>query len=228
MQSFAPSIVFEHTKFMRKVYLWMAIGLAVSGITAFLVGSNPSYYTPIIEHEGLFNGLLIFEILLIVLLVFLIERIPAFLAELTYLFYCFMTGLTLSVIFIVFAYDSIQLIFFITAGMFAVMSAYGYYTKTDLTGIGQVLIMGLFGIVIAGLTNLWMQNSALDFWSSVIGVFVFTGLTAYDTQKIRSHNILGNDGTSEDRKEVVMGALTLYLDFMNLFLDLLKLFGKRK
>jgi len=228
MQSFHPSTIYEHTVFMRKVYAWMSLGLAFSGVTAFVVGTNPSFYTPIIENEALFKGLIIFDFLLVLFLVFLIKQIPAILAELTYLFYCFMTGLTLSVIFLVFTYNSIQLIFFITAGMFAAMSVYGYYTKTDLTGIGQVLVMGLFGIVIAGVANLWMQNSILDFWLSVIGVFVFTGLTAYDTQKIRNHNILGNDGTPEDRKEVVMGALTLYLDFMNLFLDLLRLFGKRK
>ena len=145
-------------------------------------------------------------------------------AMLLFILYAFMTGLTLSVIFLVYQLGSIVMIFGVTALIFGAMSLYGYQTKRDLTGIGTMGIFGLFGIVIAGLANLFFQSSLANFIISAIGVVVFIGLTAYDTQKIKSMNIIGNEGTDEDRKEAIIGALTLYLDFINLFLDLLSLF----
>ena len=145
-------------------------------------------------------------------------------AMLLFILYAFMTGLTLSVIFLVYQLGSIVTIFGVTALIFGAMSLYGYQTKRDLTGIGTMAIFGLFGIVIAGLVNLFFQSSLANFIISAIGVVVFIGLTAYDTQKIKSMNIIGNEGTDEDRKEAIIGALTLYLDFINLFLDLLSLF----
>lgn len=206
----------------------MFLGLIISGVTAYWIASSPSLYNPIIQSESTVNLLLIAELLLVVGLVWFINKMPAHLAIFMFLLYCYMTGLTLSVIFLVFTISSIGQIFFITAGMYGATSVYGFFTKKDLTGIGQVLIMGLFGLIIAGLVNLFMQNGQLDYILSFIGVGVFTGLTAYDTQQIRKHNIIGNEGTHEDIKESIMGALTLYLDFVNLFLRLLSLFGKRK
>lgn len=161
-------------------------------------------------------------------LVWFMKKISSQLATVMFLMYCFMTGLTLSVIFLVYTIESIGQIFFISAAMFGVMSVYGFFTKTDLTQLGQVFIMGLIGMIIAGLVNLFLRNGQLDYILSFIGVIIFAGLTAYDTQKIRRNNIIGNEGTPEDMKESVMGALTLYLDFINLFLKMLRLFGKRR
>lgn len=221
-------VIEETRRFFQKVYGWMFLGLIISGITAYWVASDPSLYKFILLNEGIFYSLLIGELALVFGLVWLMKRISANIAIFMFLLYCFMTGLTLSVIFLVFTIESIGLAFFITACMFGVMSIYGYFTKTDLTQIGQVLIMGLFGIIIAGLVNLFLRNTLIDYIVSFIGVIVFTGLTAYDTQKIKKINIIGNEGTPEDTKESIMGALELYLDFVNLFLSLLRLLGKRR
>ena len=221
-------IIEEARRFFQKVYGWMFLGLIISGITAYWVASNPSLYKFILLNEGIFYSLLIGELALVFGLVWLMKRISANIAIFMFLLYCFMTGLTLSVIFLVFTIESIGLAFFITACMFGIMSIYGYFTKTDLTQIGQVLIMGLFGIIIAGLVNLFLRNTLIDYIVSFIGVIIFTGLTAYDTQKIKKINIIGNEGTPEDTKESIMGALELYLDFVNLFLSLLRLLGKRR
>lgn len=228
MNYLQQQIVDETSRFFQKVYGWMFLGLIISGVTAYWIASDPALYELILLNETIFYSLLFGELALVVGLVWIMKKISSQLAILMFLIYCFMTGLTLSVIFLVYTIESIGQIFFISAGMFGSMSIYGYFTKTDLTKIGQVLIMGLFGIVIAGLANLFMQNSQLDYILSFIGVIVFTGLTAYDTQKIKNNNIIGNEGTSEDTKESIIGALTLYLDFINLFLKLLRLFGKRK
>lgn len=218
----------ETRKFFQKVYAWMFAGLAVSGITAYVVALNPSFYEAILSNKFIFYSLLIGELAMVLGLVVLIRKISANTAIFLYFLYCFTTGLTLSVIFLIYTFSSIGMVFFITAGMFGVMSTYGYITKKDLTEIGQVLMMGLFGIIIASLVNLFYGNPRLDYIISIIGVIIFTGLTAYDTQKIRNTNILGNEGTPEDLKESIMGALTLYLDFINLFLKLLRLFGRRR
>ena len=172
--------------------------------------------------------LLLAELALVFGLSWLIKKMNALTATIMFILYSFLTGLTLSVIFLVYQLGSIVSIFGVTAGIFAAMSAYGYYTKRDLTGIGTLAIFGLFGIVIAGIINLFIQNSMTDFVINVIGVVVFIALTAYDTQKIKTMNVIGNEGTDDDKKEAIMGALTLYLDFINLFLKLLSLFGKRR
>lgn len=218
----------EIHSFFREVYGWMFLGLLVSGVVAFTVGTHPSLYGPLFINSPLFIFIILFELALVVGLISFIKRMTAEVAVCLFFLYCFTTGLTLSVIFLVYELPSIGQMFFISAGMFGVMSAYGYYTKRDLTGLGNVLMMGLFGIIIAGIINLFLRNSMVDFITAAIGVVVFTGLTAYDTQKIRSQNILGNDGTPEDTKESIIGALILYLDFVNLFLKMLRLFGKRR
>jgi len=228
MQHSQQKIIEETRRFFQKVYAWMFLGLAFSGLTAFVVASTPSLYTLILSNKIIFFGLLIAELLLVIGLAGFIKKLSANLAIFMFLVYCFMTGLTLSVIFLVYTMGSIGLVFFITAGMFGAMSVYGHFTKADLTKIGQVLIMALFGLIIASVVNLFMRNSTADFIISIIGVIIFTGLTAYDTQKIRKSNIIGNEGTPEDTKESIIGALHLYLDFINLFLKLLRLLGKRR
>lgn len=221
-------IVEETRRFFQKVYAWMFLGLIISGITAYWIASDSSLYEPILFNNIAFFSLIILELVLVFNLVVFIKELSANLAFFLFLFYCFVSGLTLSVIFLVYSFDSIGLTFLISAGMFGIMSVYGYFTKTDLTKMGQVLIMGLLGIILASLINLFYGNTLADYIISFIGVIVFTGLTAYDTQKIRKTNIIGNEGTQEDIKESIVGALNLYLDFVNLFLELLRFFGKRK
>jgi len=134
----------------------------------------------------------------------------------------------LAVIFMIYTAESIASTFFVTAGTFAVMSAYGYFTKKDLSSWGNILFMGLIGIILASLVNLFFHNEMLYWITTYIGILVFVGLTAYDTQKIKEMNVIGNEGTDEDRKESIIGALVLYLDFINLFLLLLRVLGDRK
>jgi len=218
----------ETRRFFQKVYGWMFLGLIISGLTAYITYLNPVIYRFILFNFYIFLGLLFLEVAFVFGLVFLYKRISPNTAIFLFLIYSFVTGLTLSVIFLVYTIDSISLTFFIAASMFGLMSIYGFYTKTDLTGIGHVLIMGLFGIVIASFSNLFLMNEELDYVVSFVGVIVFTGLTAYDTQKIKKRNIFGNEGTPEDIKESIIGALDLYLDFVNLFLKLLRFTGKKR
>jgi uncharacterized protein len=217
----------ETRSYLRGVYGWMCFGLLISGATAFTVGTHASLYMPIL-YGPFFWPIMISELALVLGLAIWIRHFPPELAVLLFSLYCFMTGLTLSVIFLVYETSSIGQMFFVSAGMFGAMSAYGYLTSRDLTGLGAILTLALFGIVIASLVNLFIRNDIADIVTTVIGVFVFTGLTAYDTQKIKNQNMPGNAGTPEDVKESILGALTLYLDFVNLFLKMLRFFGKRK
>jgi hypothetical protein len=157
-----------------------------------------------------------------------IRRMNATTATAIFIGYSLLNGLTLSSIFLLYTSSSIASTFFITAGTFAVFALVGYTTKSDLTRLGSLLFMAVIGIIIASVVNMFLGSSQLDYIISFVGVLVFTGLVAYDTQKIKEMNIIGNEGTDEDRKEAIMGALTLYLDFINLFIFLLRLFGDRK
>ncbi len=217
----------EMQRFMQHVYGWMAFALVVSGGIAYYVVHDIVLLTWIFE-KGLFMPLLLVELGLVFGLSWFLQKMSALTATIMFILYSFVTGLTLSVIFLVYQLGSIVSIFGVTAVIFTAMSVYGYYTKRDLTGIGTLAFFGLIGIIIAGLVNLFVQNTMADFIISAVGVIVFIALTAYDTQKIKALNIIGNEGTEEDKKEVIMGALTLYLDFINLFLKLLRLFGKRR
>jgi len=217
----------ETRRFFQKVYKWMFFGLLLSGTTAWWVANSPTL-SGMILGTPLFFVLIIGELGLVFGLVWGMKKMSASLAIFLFLLYSFVNGLTLSVIFLIYTIESIGQVFFITAGMFGAMSIYGYYTKKDLTGMGQILIMLLFGLIIATIVNIFLGSPFLDYILSFGGVVIFTGLTAYDTQKIKKTNILGNEGTPEDLKESIMGALHLYLDFVNLFLFLLRLFGKRR
>lgn len=222
-----PDSAGEMQRFMQHVYGWMAFALVISGGIAYYVVHDATLLTWIFDR-GLFMPLLLAELALVFGLSWGIKKMNAMTATIMFILYSFVTGLTLSVIFLVYQLGSIVSIFGVTAVIFTAMSVYGYYTKRDLTGIGTLAFFGLIGIIIAGLVNLFVQNTIADFIISAIGVVVFIALTAYDTQKIKAMNIIGNEGTDEDKKEVIMGALTLYLDFINLFLKLLRLFGKRR
>ena len=222
---------------MIRVYNYMTIGLVLTGLTAFgtyalsfqEVGGQ---LVPTALGQALFGGPLMFVIIfaplaLVFYLSFRINRMSVAAAQATFWIYAALLGVSLSFIFLAYAASSITQVFFITAATFGAMSLWGYTTSRDLTGWGSFLFMGLIGIVIAMVVNIFLGSSALDFAISVIGVLVFTGLTAYDTQKIKEMYYVGDDGTVAGRK-AIMGALALYLDFVNLFLMLLRLFGQSR
>ena len=220
------SIEAEQARFITKVYGWMSIGLALTGAVAYLVSSSPAILQLIFGNKLIFWGLIIGELLMVGYLAAAVTRMSAATATLVYMLYAVLNGVTLSGIFIMYTGASIMGTFLITGGTFAAMSIYGYFTKQDLTRAGNLLFMALIGLVIASVVNIFFRNPIMYWIITYAGILIFVGLTAYDTQKIKQMNIIGNEGTEEDHKEAIMGALTLYLDFINLFLYLLRLFGR--
>ena len=210
-------------RFMQQVYGWMAFALAVSGGIAYGVSLSPAAMKTVLD---MFGFIVIAEFVLVMVISFLINKINPVVAGVLFIGYAAMNGLTFSTIFLIFQLSSIVSIFGVTAGIFAAMSLYGYTTKRDLTNLGNIAFFGLIGVVVAGLVNLFLHNSMLDTVASVIGVAVFTALFAYDTQRIKEM-YFQVDGQSL-QKSAIIGALQLYLDFINLFLELLKLFGQTK
>lgn len=215
-------------QFMVKVYGWMAGALMVTGFVALLVVSNEALLEMIFGNMMVFYGLIILELVLVGYLAIWVRNMAASTATLVFILYAAVNGLTLSFIFLIYTTGSIASTFFISAGTFGVMSIYGYVTKSDLSKWGNILFMGLMGIIIASIANLFMQSETLYWITTYVGVLVFVGLTAYDTQKIKNSAAIGTGDQEEESKAAVMGALTLYLDFINLFLKLLRIFGRRK
>jgi hypothetical protein len=213
------------TVFLAKTFNWMAVGLAITGIVAYLTASTGLAYS--IIGSSLFYVLVFAELGLVFYLSARISKIQASTASGLFIGYSVLNGLTLSVIFLAYTSSSIAATFFITAGMFGAMAVYGLVTKRDLSAWGSFLFMGLIGIIIASVVNIFLQSSAVSWVVSMIGVLVFTGLTAYDVQKIKRIGEEGimSQGNEAIRKGSIMGALTLYLDFINLFLMLLRFFG---
>lgn len=222
------SAALETRTFMSKVYGWMCVGLVITAAVAMLASSNASVMESLFSNPLLFFGLIIAQLGLVVTLSAAIKKISANTALVLFFLYAALTGLTFSVIFLVYTAASIASTFVVTAVTFGVMSLYGYITKTDLTTMGNIAFMGLIGIIVASLVNIFWPNGTLYWIITYVGVLVFVVLTAYDTQKIKRFNILGNAGSDEDKKESIIGALTLYLDFINLFLLLLRIFGRRR
>lgn len=218
----------ETKRFFVKVYGWMSVALIITGLVAVWAASDTYTIQVLFGNQYVFIGLLLAEFLLVAFLAGWVMKMSAQTATLIFILYSLLNGLTFSVIFLVYTIDSIMITFFITAGTFAIMSLYGFITKTDLTTVGNLLIMALVGLIIASLINLFFQNEVLYWVITYAGVLIFVGLIAYDTQKIKKMNVIGNEGSEEDKKEAIIGALTLYLDFINLFLLLLRLFGRRK
>ena len=213
-------------KHMLRVYNYMTSGLLLTGIVAYMVAGSPTML------QAIFGTPLMWVVMLapfgfIMVLSFGINKLSFSASQLLFWLFAAVMGLSMATIFIQFTGTSIARVFFITAGTFAGMSLYGYTTKTDLSRFGSFLIMGLIGIIIASVVNMFMASSALHFAISVIGVLVFVGLTAYDTQKIKEAYLEG-DGTEVAGKKAIMGALSLYLDFVNLFMLLLHFFGDRR
>jgi len=218
----------EQSRFLVRVYNWMGSGLALTGLVAWYVSQNETLVYAIIGNPLIFFGLMIAELGAVFYLSARVMKMSATRATTVFLGYAVLNGLTLSVIFLAYTQASITKAFLVTAVMFGSMSLYGATTKKDLSAWGSFLFMGLIGLIAAMFINFFFQSSMMDFVISCIGVLIFTGLTAYDTQKILAMNILGNEGTEEDTKEAISGALRLYLDFINLFLMLLRLMGDRR
>ena len=213
----------------RSVYLWMTLALAITGFTAMYIAKSYTFLEMITQNSMMLWGLLIAEIGLVIYLTARIQRISFTTATLLFIAYSIVNGLTLSVLFMVYTMSSIATTFFITAGTFGTMVLFGYVTKKDLTRIGSLCGMAVIGLIIAMLVNMFLHNSMMDLVISGIGVLVFVGLTAYDSQKIKQM-LTGDDIEINEttQKIALMGALTLYLDFINLFIYLLRLLGDRK
>ena len=213
------------TIFLAKVFNWMAIGLGVTGIIALMTAKTGMVHT--IAGTPLIWVLIIAELGLVFYLSARVDKMQASTATGLFLGYAALNGLTLSVIFLMYTSSSIASTFFITAGMFAAMGTYGLVTKRDLSGMGSFMFMGLIGIIIASIVNFFLDSKAVYWAISGIGVIVFVGLTAYDVQKIKQMGEQGIMRSGEDviQKGAIMGALALYLDFINLFLMLLRFFG---
>ena len=212
---------------MRSVYLWMAGALAITGLTAMLVANNPALLNFLFSSPTLVWGLLIGEIVLVLILSAAINRLSFSTATLLFILYSVINGVTLSSIFVVYTQGSIASTFFITAGMFGGLALYGSVTKKDLSGMGRFLFMTLIGLIIASIVNIFMHSEMLYWITTFVGVLVFAGLTAWDAQKIQQMALMADDVNESTQKMALLGALTLYLDFINLFLYLLRIFGKR-
>lgn len=225
-QSYDASIDAGLRKYMIGVYNYMAAGVAITGLVAYFVSTQPQMMQAMFG-TGLSWLVMLAPLAFVMVLSFGIHKMQASTAQMVFWAFAAVMGLSLSFIFITYTDTSIARVFFISAGSFAALSLYGYTTKRDLTGFGSFLFMGLIGILIASVVNIFLASSALEFVISVIGVLVFAGLTAYDTQRIKSLYYEG-DSAEVMSKKSLMGALTLYLDFINLFMMLLRLFGNRE
>lgn len=225
------SIADENARFMTGVYKWMTIGLALTGFISYMLAQNEEVIFLILSNKILFYGMIIAQLGLVFYLSRSVAKMSAIKATLIYLGYAALTGVTFSTIFLVYTQASIQSVFFLTSFSFAGLSMFGFLTKKDLGPIGTFCHMGLYGIVGFSILSIFfpsMLGGQMGTVFSLAGIVVFSGLTAYDTQKIKNSNIIGNEGTEEDHKETIIGALTLYLDFINLFLMLLRFMGKRR
>lgn len=231
MQRTDYSITEETARFMAGVYKWMCIGILITFGISYYVSITPSLIQTILMNKFLFYGLIIAELGAVIYLSAMVNKISAMSATVVYIIYSALTGLTMSVIFLVYTKESIQSAFILTSFSFAGLSIFGYMTKKDLGPVGTFCHMGLWGLIGFGIISLFfpsMMTSTASKVYGIAGVIIFSGLTAYDTQKIKNMNIIGNEGTEEDHKETIMGALTLYLDFINLFLHILRLMGNRR
>ena len=211
---------------MRKVYVWMALALALTGLTAYGIANNTNLAFTLISNRALFWGIAIAEFALVVFLSARIQKLSLSTATLSFLLYSVLNGVTMSIIFLAFTASSIATTFYITAGTFGVMAVYGYVTKTDLSKWGNILRMALLGLIVALVVNIFLHNSMLDLIISGIGVILFTGLTAYDSQKIKTALAIQEYPDENAQKIALIGALNLYLDFINLFLYLLRFFDR--
>ena len=212
--------------FLRGVYWWMFGGLAVTAVVALAVASSPAAVSTLVGNKVLFFGLIIAQLGLVVYLSARVAKLAPATAGTLFLAYSALTGVTFSLILLAYTGASVANAFFITAGMFGALAVYGSVTKRDLTGMGRFMFMGLVGLVIASVVGIFWQNDAMQFVMGVVGVLVFSGLIAYDTQRLRAMAL--EVSGEQVGSYAIVGALSLYLDFINLFISLLRLFGDRR
>ena len=213
---------------MRKTYLWMSMALVITGLTAYVVATNAAISNFLFMHSQLIWVLFLAEIGLVIGLSAAIRKISLSTATLMFVAYAALNGVTFSSLFYVYTMGSLASTFFITAGTFGAMSLVGFFTKADLSSMGKILLMALIGLIIASVVNIFVASSGLEVLMTYLGVLIFVGLTAYDTQKIKQMFLMAPDASEATQKYAVLGALTLYLDFINLFLYLLRIFGRRE
>ncbi len=222
--------------FVANVFMWMFAALGITALTAYMFGTTPdlmmSMFSVRADGSASLNLLgwivMLAPLIIVFVMSFGMEKMKASTMIILYLVYSVLMGMSLGFIFLAYTGASIAKTFVITAGMFGLMAFLGYTTKTDLTKMGSILLMGLFGIIIATVVNMFMHSESLDYIISIIGVIIFTGLTAYDVQKIKEIGMMGMDNNETMTKISIQAALSLYLDFINLFLYLLRFFGRSK
>lgn len=215
-------------KLMRSVYLWMVFALVITGLTAAYVANSPAYISALVNNPMLFYGVIIAELAVVFILSGRIHKMSFLTASLMFIFYSLLTGVSLSTIFLAYTESSIATTFLITAGTFGTMSLVGFVTKKDLSKLGGILFMALIGLIIATVVNIFLVSDTLGWIINYVGVLIFVGLTAYDTQKIKQMmREYGTDINEQTQKMALMGSLSLYLDFINMFLYLLRIFGNR-
>ena len=211
---------------MRKVYLWMTLALMITGITAAGVANSPNILALIYSSQVVMWGIIIAEFGLVIYISARLEKLSLSTATTLFALYSILNGVMLSSIFLLYSTAIISKVFFITAGTFGVTALYGYATKKDLSSLGNILFMALIGLVIATVVNVFMKSAMFDLILSYIGVIIFVGLTAWDSQKIKHMMMVQQDAEESAQKLALIGALSLYLDFINLFLYLLRIFGR--
>jgi uncharacterized protein len=217
----------EHS-FITRVYSWMCFALVITGFVAFYVASTPVLVKAIATNQILFIGLIIAELGAVIALTALINKVSTAVALLLFIGYSALNGVTLSVILLAYTSTSVASTFFATAATFAAMSCIGWFTKKDLTSIGHLCFMALIGLIIASVINIFLHSTMMYWIVTYAGILIFVGLTAYDTQKIKKMSRVYEANSEAGKKAAIMGALALYLDFINLFILLLRIFGDRR
>lgn len=218
----------SESSFIAKVYMWMALGLCASAAGAFWLLSQPVLLKAIFSNSFFLIGIIVAEVALVIWLSAAAMRMSATLAATLFITYSVLNGVTLASVLLIYTGASVVSTFAITAGTFLFFSLYGSTTKKDLTGIGSLAMMGLVGMIIASIVNMFLKNSMLGWICTFVGIAVFLGLIAYDTQKLKAMHAQSFDNADMKKKLAILGALMLYLDFINLFLLLLRLFGKQR
>jgi FtsH-binding integral membrane protein len=223
----APRVATPDQTFLTKVFGWMFLGLAVTGGVAALIGSNDALLTDITENPMILIGVVIGQLALVIALVAAINRMPVGLAMLMFLLYSATVGVTFALLFELYTTESIFTAFLVTAGMFGALAIFGAVTKLDLSKVGAIAFMALIGLILATIVNIFWANETLYWVTTYAGVLIFAALTAYDMQKITQLSKAGLEGEAESRASII-GALSLYLDFINLFIFLLRIFGRAR
>ena len=215
-------------RFVTKVFWWMAVALATTGGISFYIMANPELLATVLRSPGTVMVLIVAELGLVVALSAAINRLSATAATALFFLYAALNGLTLTVVFAAYTMESLATAFFVAAGTFVAMGIYGLTTGRDLTSVGNLAAMGLVGVILASVVGIFFPHSMINTVTAYAGVLVFVGLTAYDAQKIKRMGPLLAEGSDAERKGAILGALALYLDFINLFLMMLRIFGRRR